>query len=65
LWCLWAFGAVQLFWLAAIAIGLFWAIAIAERIVVHLLQQPASFGIFGQFKSDLLDELARLFKSES
>ncbi|NEJ91406.1 mechanosensitive ion channel [Rhizobium leguminosarum] len=45
LWCLWAFGAVQLFWLAAIAIGLVWAIAIAERIVVHLLQQPASFGI--------------------
>ncbi|MGO8654275.1 mechanosensitive ion channel family protein, partial [Rhizobium ruizarguesonis] len=45
LWCLWAFGAVQLFWLAAIAIGLVWAIAIAERIVVHLLQQPASPGI--------------------
>ncbi|MGO7422440.1 mechanosensitive ion channel family protein, partial [Rhizobium ruizarguesonis] len=45
LWCLWAFGAVQLFWLAAIAIGLVWAIAIAERTVVHLLQQPASSGI--------------------
>jgi small-conductance mechanosensitive channel len=45
LWCLWAFGAVQLFWLAAIAISLVWAIAVAERIVVHLLQPPAASGI--------------------
>lgn len=44
LWCLWAFGAVQLFWLAAIAIGLVWAIVVAERIVANMLQQPAASG---------------------
>ena len=38
LWCLWSFGALQLFWLATIAIGLFWAVAVAERSVVHVVK---------------------------
>ena len=45
LWCLWAFGALQLFWLATIAIGLIWAIVVAERSVVHILRQPGASGV--------------------
>ena len=45
LWCLWAFGALQLFWLATIAIGLVWAIVVAERSVVHILRQPGASGV--------------------
>ena len=39
LWCLWAFGAMQLFWLATISAGLVWANGIAQRSVVHILRQ--------------------------
>ena len=45
LWCLWAFGAVQLFWLATIAAGLVWANAVAQRSVVHILRRPGASSV--------------------
>ena len=51
LWCLWAFGAVQLFWLAAIAAGLVWANAVAQRSVVHILRLPGASGVDAETSS--------------
>jgi hypothetical protein len=55
LWCLWAFGAVKLFWLAAIVVGLVWAIAVARRSITHLLQQPGAAGIDTTFGKQFFD----------
>jgi small-conductance mechanosensitive channel len=51
LWCLWAFGAMQLFWLATIAAGLVFAVAVAERSVVHVLRLLRPSGMDAQTSS--------------
>ncbi|MDW6026292.1 mechanosensitive ion channel family protein [Mesorhizobium sp. BAC0120] len=41
LWFLWAVGATNLFWLAAIVGGLLWSISITERSVLNVLSKPS------------------------